>query len=264
MVFTLPIHVQFSGMRLDHINKIKYVDVDDVALDVPINLYINNKLLTTIYATPDDLEELAIGFLVGEGIISDPNEISDIDLRGTDINIIIDYKGDVNNLFNRYITTKLILISCGSLNNNITTQNLRVTSNYKISISDIFLMIKELNAASKKDRRYMALHVSAIFENNKLICTTYDVNRHVAIDKVIGKAIRIQTNFSKSVLITSGRLSADMILKSGRVGIPITISLRGPLYSGLRMASSIGITCIALTRGKGLTVYTYPERIVLK
>lgn len=257
----MPVSTRFSGIRLRKDDKYIKAD-DDVALDLPIGLYINDKLLATIYATPEDLEELAIGFLISQGILDNVNEILDIKLTGVNVNVIVSSK-KVDNIFNEYSTLKVILSSCGLLDDFVKKRNIKVESNYRISISELFSMIRVMGKISSEYRRYMALHTAGIFEDMKLVSVAYDVNRHVAIDKVIGKAIKKKVNFQNSVLITSGRLSADMILKSGGVGIPITVSLRGPLYSGLRTALNTGITCIALTRGGGFTIYTHPERIIL-
>jgi FdhD protein len=241
------------------------VDVEDeVALDSPINIIVNDEVLTTLYATPDELTDLAVGFLASEGLIRESSRIRNIVISDGNIKIYVDDE-TYENLKRGLSISRLILSSCGAIDDYIKDiGNMKpVASRYSITLGDIDAMVKMVNRASRRYKGALALHVSCLFEDLSLKYICSDVNRHVTIDKVIGKGLRGDINFDNTVLVTSGRLSADMILKSGRVGIPIAISLRGPLYSGIYMASQLGITCIALTHGKGFTVYSYPERIRL-
>jgi formate dehydrogenase accessory protein FdhD len=89
---------------------------------------------------------------------------------------------------------------------------------------------------------------------------------HTSIAKLIGVAVREGLNFERSVAITTGRTSSDMVLEFANVGIPIVISTRGPLYSGLAVAALFNVTLISyIKRGdkvKGLLILTYPEKVV--
>jgi formate dehydrogenase accessory protein FdhD len=90
-----------------------------------------------------------------------------------------------------------------------------------------------------------------------------DVSRHVAVDKIIGAAAFKRADPSRSIIATSGRQSSDIVMKAARFGVPILVSLRGSLYSGIYTAEWTGITLVSVTRGKGVTIYSHPERIVL-
>lgn len=63
-------------------------------------------------------------------------------------------------------------------------------------------------------------------------------------------------------VLTTGRQASDMVIKAARVGIPIAVTMRGALYSGIFVAWRIGVTSVAFARGPRMTVYTYPERII--
>jgi putative molybdopterin biosynthesis protein len=119
---------------------------------------------------------------------------------------------------------------------------------------------------SKGFRNSIAVHTAFLYsvERDNVRYVAEDVSRHVTVDKVIGMAALDRADFSDLVLFTTGRQASDMIFKAARVGIPITVSLRGPLYSGVYTAFKTGVTLVAITRGKGLTVYTHPERIVFR
>jgi len=140
----------------------------------------------------------------------------------------------------------------------------RVKSDYSIQASGIASLYRELNKESGSFKRSIAVHSAGLGVDGRLLHTVEDVSRHVSVDKIIGLGLLRGVNFSRSILLTTGRQASDMILKSARVGIPITMSLRGPLFSGIYSAQRTGITLVSVTRGKGITVYTHPERIKLE
>jgi len=117
---------------------------------------------------------------------------------------------------------------------------------------------------SKIFRATGGTHSAAIFEDGKLVAFAEDVGRRNAVNKVIGIAALRKINFSRSVLVSSGRQAADMVLKAARVGIPIITSIAAPLYSGVEVAKKTGITLICFARGQRMNVYSNPERIEVR
>jgi FdhD protein len=89
-----------------------------------------------------------------------------------------------------------------------------------------------------------------------------DVGRHNAVDKVVGAGVLEGLDFGGCVLVSSGRLSGEIVLKAARVGVPVVVSVAGPLESGVRIAEAAGITLVGFVRGRRLNVYTHGERIV--
>ena len=104
-------------------------------------------------------------------------------------------------------------------------------------------------------------HSAAIFHEEKLVAFAEDIGRHNAVDKVIGAAAMKKVEFSKCVIVSSGRQPANMVLKAARVGIPIVASIAGPVNSGVDIAIKTGVTLICFVRGQRMNVYSYPERV---
>jgi FdhD protein len=106
------------------------------------------------------------------------------------------------------------------------------------------------------------VHVAALFEEGRFVAIAEDVGRHNTIDKVIGIGIQANINFSHSVLVSSGRQPADMVLKAARVSIPIIVSIAGPIRSGIIAAKNTGVTLVCFARNHQLKIYTSPDRII--
>jgi len=238
---------------------------DLVAVETPINIYVNNKRFVTIFASPQLLKELAVGYLIAEGVIGSVKEISQINIRSN--NVLVALKSiDIN--LEEFKLLKSITTECTSIDNYVETlktmSDIRIDSKLSIKASNIFKMIKEMNEMSKIYRKTGGTHVAALFNKDaELMYLAEDVGRHSAIDKVIGLALLNGCNLSNLVLTSSGRITASMVFKVARAGVPIVVSISAPLNSGLIAAERIGITLICFVRGRRMNIYTHPERILI-
>jgi FdhD protein len=111
------------------------------------------------------------------------------------------------------------------------------------------------------------MHTSGLYDlAGRRAVIVHDTSRHTSIAKLIGIAVKEGLNFERSIAITTGRASSDMVLKFANVRVPIVVSTRGPLYSGLTAATLFKVTLISyIRRGdkvKGLVILSYPERVV--
>jgi FdhD protein len=134
----------------------------------------------------------------------------------------------------------------------------------KVKSRTIQQCVKSLNFKAEIFRKTGGVHAAAVYAGNgKVLALAEDVGRHNAVDKVIGIAALANTNFGLCFLALSGRLSADIVLKTGRVGIPIVASLAAGIDSGIALARRTNLTLIGFVRGKRMNIYTFPERILL-
>jgi formate dehydrogenase accessory protein FdhD len=122
---------------------------------------------------------------------------------------------------------------------------------------------RKLNEISDNFKRTGGTHAAAIFKpNGELIFGTEDISRHVALDKVIGKALLGKIDLRETFLVSTGRLASDMVVKAVYVGIPIVASIAAPLSSGIQLAEATGVTLVGFVRGERMNIYSYPERII--
>lgn len=229
---------------------------------------------------PKDLEDFAVGYCLGEGLIKDYSDIESIQLDGTNILVTttlshdpeedLEQEGIVQekkgNCEHACVCRLLEYQGVNSDNAGGIRSELKTiepnTSDLKIDASQIIKDIEHLTDQAKIWQRTAGVHVAQLKYEDKIIIRE-DVSRHVAVDKVIGAASREGYDFSKCYISYSGRMPADMLIKVIRVGIPIILSNAAPAASGIDVAQTGNITMIGFIRDKRFTVFTAPERVNL-
>jgi FdhD protein len=249
-------------IRKLELNKNLIEDVlDEVAVETPIKIYVNEEIYATLMATPNQLKELAIGFLIGEALIKNINEVKEVKIEDSNVKV------KLKNRKNFISPKKIILTACTSseefLNQILKLKEPIIESNYAVKASKISEMIEECVKKAEVYKVTGGAHFAGIFQNEELTAFSEDVGRHNAVDKAIGAAALKNVDFQKTVLVSSGRQPADIVLKAARAGIPILVSMRAPLMSGVNAARILGVTLIGFARKLRMNIYSFPERILI-
>ena len=230
---------------------------------------------------PKDLEDFAIGYCLGEGLIKDFSDIESIKLDGSNVlvttklthnpeedleqdSIVQKRKG---NCEHACVCRLLEYQGVNSDNAGGIRSELKTiepnNSNLKIDATQIIKDIKHLTDEAKIWQKTAGVHVAQLKYGDEIIVRE-DVSRHVAVDKVIGAASKEGYDLSNSYISYSGRMPADMLIKVIRVGIPIIISNAAPASSGIDVAKTGNITVVGFVKDNRFTVFTAPERVNLK
>jgi FdhD protein len=235
---------------------------EELALDEPTCIFVNGDYYATLIATPSQKKELSIGYIFTEGLINSINDIKSISLREKDI--FIDLNNEVNLREASVSVMNLILTACDSKPRNKTTIKIpKIEYNMILDVDKIIKMNVDLNHRSKIHRRTGGTHAAMIYnKEGDLQAFAEDVGRHNAVDKVIGSMLIEKKDLQKSILISTGRLSAEIIYKAGRAQISIIVSRTVPLISGIRLAEVMGQTLVSLRNGQ-VKIYSNSQRIQL-
>ena len=240
--------------------KVLYQPGDDdfppVAVDDHLDVYVNGFHYTTLILNPVHVEETVVGLLLGDGIVRSPSEIVGVrvDLEGKRVEALVSGSPSLR---------KVYVEDCSSL----ATTGVMVDSNLRVSWDAIVGIYVDFNRRTISVTRGLAMHTSGLYDlAGRRAVIVHDTSRHTSIAKLIGVAVKEGLNFERSIAITTGRASSDMVLKFANVGVPIVVSTRGPLYNGLTAATLFKVTLISyIRRGgrvKGLVILTCPERVV--
>ncbi len=239
---------------------------DLVTRELPLTIFLNKRELVTLLCSPMDLKYLAVGFLSSEGLVKSRDDIKGIhvdDQRGVvRVETWQDTEFATDRMFKRLITS-----GCGKGISFYRAADVRdrtkVESRNEIAAHEVFALVKEFQHCSRIYRMTGGVHSAALCDTNHIRVFSEDIGRHNAIDKIFGRCLMEDIPMGEAMLITSGRISSEILLKVARRNIPIIVSKSAPTDLGVKLAEDLGITLIGFVRGKRMNAYTNAWRIVI-
>ena len=237
---------------------------DVVAKEVPLTIILNNRELVTLLCSPVGLKYLAVGFLFGEGLLESKDDIKKIivdDRRGV---VRVETNGDgepaSDVVFKRFLTS-----GCGRGASFYSAADARdqvkVESRVEISTPEVLALVKEFQHRSQIYRATGGVHSAALCDTRNIIVFGEDIGRHNAVDRIFGECILNDIATDDHIIVTSGRISSEILLKVARRNVPIIVSKSAPTNLGVRLAADLGVTLVGFVRGKRMNVYTHAGRI---
>ncbi|MBN1134060.1 MAG: formate dehydrogenase accessory sulfurtransferase FdhD [Methanosarcinaceae archaeon] len=227
----------------------------DVIIENKFKLIVNGVHITTFFASPLELRELTVGFLLCEGLLKSPNELDSIEFSESAINC------DVKVPRSRLVQWRKLQESDDfkSIKESMTS----IVSNVYFNRNVIFNVMEHFTKKARSWRRTGGTH-SSIVCNHKgdIISFSEDVSRSCSIDKAVGKAALSGFDFDNCALMTTGRLSSVIVGKAVRVGFPLIASKAAPVSDAIKLAEYAGITLVAFARKPDLYVYTQTQRVM--
>ena len=241
--------------------KVRHDGVDDVvAVEEPLEIRVAGEPLAVTMRTPGHDEELALGFLYGEGLIDGPR---DAGMTDDFANNVVEVDGPLSRepSSRRFYTTS----SCGVCGKGA----LEEVAVYSAPLPPGPMIPRALAASlpARLEQPTFAhtggLHATGLFEpDGTLLYTREDVGRHNAMDKVVGRALLDGlVPLGDRVLCVSGRLSFELVQKAAIAGAPILIGVSAPSSLAISLAEERGLTLCGFARGTRINVYSHPQRI---
>jgi FdhD protein len=233
---------------------------DAVAVEEPLEIRVDGAPLAVTMRTPGEDEELALGFLFGEGLIESPHRtgLSD-DLAANVVEVEGPLLRDPGE--RRFYTTS----SCGVCGKGAIEQ----VAVHCEPLPGGPVLARELLADLPQRLRQPAfertggLHATGLFHaNGQLLLVREDVGRHNAMDKVVGRAlVEGRLPLHGHVLCVSGRQSFELVQKAAVAGAPVLVGVGAPSSLAIRLAQECGMTLCGFARGGTVNVYTGAERV---
>jgi len=264
--------IKVDVTRIDVANRKLERKTDNVAEEKPLHLFLNHTHYVTILCSPVLLKELAVGYLLSEGLLTSVDEIKDIKLsEGGKCQVQLKSGVDAGKrIAGSQPFSRLVLTACGSpdywpLSKLIDRLHLvKLPLSFRLKAVVILDSVKRLNMLAETFRKTGGVHVAALYSaHGDLMVYAEDVGRHNAVDKVIGLCALKRLDFSKCFLALSGRLTGDIVLKAARMRIPVLASLAAAVDSGIEAAKRTGVSLIGFVRGQRMNVFTGLKRIVV-
>ena len=232
-------------------------------IESPVSLSVNAEVWLTFMCTPVDLEALAIGFLFNEGQIESQADIADIRVCPGEENVDV--------WLNRSIQKPDLWRRTSGCTGGLTGQTsspaqaanrFTLSNGWGISSGQIHQLVGKLYEKQLLYQQSGGVHTSALSDGEDLVVYAEDVGRHNTLDKLAGKMILQDLSIQHRIILTTGRLSSEMLQKASRLGAPIVLSRTAPTSLSIQLAEKWGITLIGYARRDRFNIYTHPHRIL--
>lgn len=241
--------------------------VDDMVVkEYPLTILLDGEEFITLLCTPSYLEFLTIGFLLSESIVKSKADIKKI--RVDEEKGVADVVTSGTGIIARTLSGKRTMTTgCGkgsSFYNAMDSLSCKkVSGAVQYDAPVILELMRDFNKKSELFLNTGGVHSVALGDAAGIILFHEDVGRHNAMDKVIGEAAAKDIELSGKAVLTSGRVSSEMLIKSAKAGIPVVVSRSAPTDLAVKLSAQLGITIIGFARGHRMNIYSSPERIRL-
>jgi FdhD protein len=254
-----------------------------VIAETPWVLYLNGREVLTFMCSPVRLHCLALGFLFSEGLIKSLDDVWQIKVF-LDENRVYVFFPDAG------LDEELHMPTCAEAGGSISVQLKHapplperrvltsgcgggvtfddmsgtyppVVSDLQLSAHQITHLMRELNYQAQLYRQSRGVHTSALSDGERLLIVAEDVGRHNTLDKIRGEALLRGLDPCGHILLTSGRISSEMITKARKMHIPMVVSRTSPTTTSVRLARAWNLTLIGYARAPRLRVYAGAERV---
>lgn len=237
---------------------------DMVVKEYALTIMLDGEEFITLLCTPSSLDCLTVGFLLSESIIKSKSDIKRIRIdeeKGIAEVSTIESSMIAKNLHGKRTMTT----GCGkgsTFYNAVDSISCRkIIGSMEIDAKAILELMRDFNKRSELFMNTGGVHSVALGTDTDIMLFHEDVGRHNAMDKIVGEASLKDIELSDKIVLTSGRVSSEMLIKAAKAQIPVIVSRSAPTDLAVELASQLGITVIGFARGQRMNIYSNPERI---
>lgn len=229
-----------------------------VITEASVSLTVNGQVWLTFTCTPTRLEELALGFLFNEGVIQSLDDVLGVHVCKDAANIDV-YLHRTPRRPTHWQRTSGCTGGVTSAESVLPIAPLTdfspVDAGMLLDNMDLLFQSQELY------RQVRGVHCSALSDGERVVLQAEDIGRHNTIDKIAGLLLRHPLNLKRRILLTTGRVSSEMLQKSARIHAVVVLSRTSPTSRSIQLAEHLGITLIGYARRDQFMVYTHPRRL---
>ncbi len=247
--------VRIKNGRSEHLRR-------NTVTEYPMRLRVNGNELATLVCSPHQLHYLLVGFFRLQGFITSLDDVLALD--------ICEKHGIADVHINDELPERLqptLTSGCGTgIAYNLPTRLLNESKQRPrhYDTRGLLQLMKELNDLTEKYRNHGGIHSAAIGDiEGTLLLHAEDIGRHNTFDRVAGEAMYKGLDLQDKMLVTSGRVSTEMVAKAARLGVGLIGSRTSPTDKAVALCEQAGITLVGYIRGKNMDIYTHPEQLCI-
>jgi FdhD protein len=238
-----------------------------LAEEVPVAVSYDGATHAVLMATPDDLEDFAVGFSYTEAVITGPGEIAELNIVSVAAGIVLGMwlNGDRSDAFAARRRRFVGPAGCGMCGLESLAEANRAIPMARcaprVSRQDIVKTVAALPLGQQLNLQTRAVHAAAFWESDRGLVLREDVGRHNALDKLAGALLRSDRSPAQGIIVLSSRISIELVQKAAMMGAAIIVGVSAPTALAVRTADATGLTLVGIARDDGFEVFTHPERI---
>ncbi len=242
---------------------------DLIVREKALTIYLNSKEFATIVCSPTHLDYMAVGFLCAEGILRRRSDLKEITIDEEKGLAFVVTGGQAGNLAEQLFLKRYITPCCGRSRASFyfSTDALlckNIASDVKVAAVAVLSLAAELEERSRLFHKTGGVHSAALAADGKILVFHEDIGRHNTLDKILGQCFLEGIPLEDKMIVFSGRVSSEVLLKTAKMGVAVIISRSAPTDLALELAEDLGITVIGFARDKRFNIYTHPERVVTR
>lgn len=232
-----------------------------------VSLTVNGEFWLSFMCTPIDLEALAVGFLFNEGLINSYDEIAQVHLCASGDNVDVWLHHAIDKPKNWSRTTGCtggmtgVKIDNASDRDSLAFKPIHTNNGFVISSEQVIHLIEQLFDAQDLYHQTGGVHTSALSDGQVIRVAAEDIGRHNTLDKLAGKCLLEQIYLPHRILLTTGRISTEMLQKAIRIGAVVVISRTAASSLAIDLADKFDVTLIGYARRNRFNVYTHKTRL---
>ncbi len=252
-----PVVLRYDGHRLSEA-------AHRPVREFPLSLTVNGVELANLIASPHELVYLVAGFLRMQGMVKSADDLLALSVCGDFGAATVRIRGEVPSRLTPTLTS-----GCGAgitFNLPLPSERLgrlSLAENRAYSPGDVFTLMNDLARRAESYKEHGGIHSAAVGDGKSVLMHAEDIGRHNTLDRIAGEALLKNIDLSGNILVTSGRISSEMVAKAAVLGIGVIASRTSPTDLAVKMAQELGITIIGYARGGRFNLYSHPERIVV-
>lgn len=231
-------------------------DTVTVPAEMPLTIFVNGLETVTVLCTPTRLTQLVLGFLYNEGIIESTSDVAS--LRVCEDEPIADVKLTRTDF--KLPPRRTLTSGCGS-GVSFEVKGKRIESDLRSTPEEILTLMKHLFRQQELFQMGGGIHCSALCNREQILVLAEDIGRHNTLDKIMGECLMRKLSTRDGILLTTGRISSEMLLKAARMGAPIVVSRGSPTGRAITIGKELNITVIGYVRERRLSVFSAEHRL---
>jgi len=250
--------VEFSAARF--VNGVLEPRVISLAREIPYTLFVNDREVLSIAVLPTHLDELFMGFLVSEGVLESSREVEDcfVDHGNRIVRTYLDVPAD---RIARLEGKGMLTSGCaGGLVFSVQSASEMPHKDFEsiqVSCDDVMQRMKELDTYNGTYRVTRGVHAASVCTRHETLVIREDLGRHNAVDKIVGHCFLDGLATRDKLLLSTGRITSEVLTKTARGGFPIVISRSSASAMAVIMARQFGVDVITYVRAGRFNYFSH-------